>query len=206
MGGEAGNIPLLEAELWLHPSISLLLTTFISFCSGIFCFIMQTSFWLLRLQEISIFDLNFFCSHCFCFLLFTKFLNTARISSLFHERTHLVCCSLQSHESLSWVLEPSYNFRLLYPSVLLWHISLKSLSMHGPVLTPEWFCAQPSLPCVGLMESVLGPCAPKLCTECAKQYSNPRLYAQFQHMHMMNWQTEMRIMKRTKPTVSRWVW
>lgn len=169
MEWEAGNIPLLEADLWLHPShlYSLLLATFISFCSGFFWCIMQTSFWLFHLKKISIFDLNFFCSYCFCFLLFMKFLNTARISSLFYERTHSVCCS-----SLSWVLEPSCYFKLLYPIRLLWHIVWAPFPHMALLLPLSVSAAQPSLLCVGLMESALGPCVPKLCTECAKQYSN----------------------------------
>lgn len=126
-----------------------------------------SKFWLFHLKKISIFDLNFFCSYCFCFLLFMKFLNTARISSLFYERAHSVCCS-----SLSWVLEPSCYFKLLYPIRLLWHIVWAPFPHMALLLPLSVSAAQPSLLCVGLMESALGPCVPKLCSESAKQYSN----------------------------------
>lgn len=122
-------------------------------------------------KKISIFDLNFFCSYCFCFLLFTKFLNTAKIFSLFYERTHLVFCSLQPHARLSWVLEPSYNFKL-YPIRFLWHVVWAPFPCMALLLLLSVSAAQPPLPCVGHMKSALGPCVPKLCTECAKQYSN----------------------------------
>lgn len=179
---------------------SLLLTTLISFWSGIFCCIMQTSFWLFHLKK---FDLNLFCSYCFCFLLFTKFLTLLGFLLFFYGRTCSVCCSLQSHASLSWVLEPSYNFKL-YPSLA--H-NLGSLSMHGPALTSECFCSTTTTALCGLY----GICTWSMCAKALHSLQNstattaPEAGCRVSHMHIINWQTEMRIMKRTKPTISYWV-
>lgn len=168
---------------------------------------MQASFWLFHLKKISIFVLNFFCSYCFCFLLLTKFSNTARISSIFYERTHSVCCSLQSHASLSWVLESSYNFKPLYPIRLLWYIVWAPFPCMALLFTAECFCSTAIIALCGLMESALGPCVPKLCEECENSTATtvPEAGCTVLHMPMTNRWTKMWIMKRTKPTMLCWV-
>lgn len=172
-----------------HP-YSLLLSAFLSFCSAIFWPIIQTSFCLFHLKNIT-FDLNRFCSYCSCFLLFMKFLNTARFSSLFCERPHSVqlsvCCSptqvlaeLQNQPAISslftlsgisgmWSGLPFLAWPCSYPWVFLQHNCHCSVSVS--------------------LESVLGPCVSELCTElCARvqQQLHLWLYVQFSHVHMIS--------------------
>lgn len=133
-------MPLLEADLWLNPPT--LLSSALHFNFFLLCHccpIMQASFSLSHLKKISAFHLDCFCSYYSCFLLLLmKFLNTARISSLFCERPHSVQFSV--HCSPTQVLA---EFQIQSAISSLFTLSIRHLwhVVWGPDLFPECFCS-----------------------------------------------------------------
>lgn len=183
----AGGLSLAETLL------SLFSFAFISFCSAIFCPIMQASFCLFHCKKkISIFDLSCFCSSCSCFLLFMKFLNTARISSLFSERPHSVqfsvhCSPMQALAEFQ--NQPAVSNLFTLSSRHLWHLVWAPFPRTALPLSLSVSATQPSLLCVGLA----GTCPWLTCVDALhgagckteQQQLHLGLYVQFSHVHVI---------------------